>query len=88
MVVDPRDHRTVWAGAEVDLPCTAASTAESTPGSALSGSGTGAVLQLTLHCMGIRNGARTAVHATSPFGFATSTDDGDMLERAQVRAAR
>jgi photosystem II stability/assembly factor-like uncharacterized protein len=74
VIVDPRDHRTIWAGAEVD-------------GVFKSLDGGDSWLRLPdlgpdpfhgdIHGMTIRPVAPTAVYATSPFGVATSTDEGE-----------
>jgi photosystem II stability/assembly factor-like uncharacterized protein len=58
MIVDPRDHQTIWAGIEVD-------------GVYKSQDG-GRTWSLAL-----RPGQPTALFATSPFGIATSTDEGE-----------
>ena len=73
MVVDPRDHRTVWAGAEVDGVHRSLDGGDTWERRAALGP---ELFYNDVHCMGIRNGARTIVHATSPMGFATSSDDG------------
>jgi photosystem II stability/assembly factor-like uncharacterized protein len=74
MIVDPRDHRTVWAGIEVD-------------GVYKSLDGGDTWLHLPdlgpdpfhgdIHGMALRVGQRSAVYCTSPFGIATSTDEGE-----------
>ena len=74
VIVDPRDHRTIWAGAEVD-------------GVFKSLDGGDSWLRLPdlgpdpfhgdIHGMTIRPVLPTAVYATSPFGVATSTDEGE-----------
>jgi photosystem II stability/assembly factor-like uncharacterized protein len=77
VIVDPRDHRTIWAGVEVD-------------GVFKSLDGGDSWVRLPdlgpdpfhgdIHGMTIRPDHRTAVYATSPFGVATSTDEGESWE--------
>jgi photosystem II stability/assembly factor-like uncharacterized protein len=74
MIVDPRDHNMVWAGIEVD-------------GVYQSRDGGDSWFHLPplgpdpfhgdIHGLALRPGAKTAVYATSPFGIATSTDEGE-----------
>ena len=74
VIVDPRDHRTVWAGIEVD-------------GIYKSLDGGDTWLRLPelgpdpfhgdIHDMAINPGQTTAIYATSPYGIATSTDEGE-----------
>ena len=74
ILVDPRDHQTVWAGIEVD-------------GVYKSLDGGDSWLHMSelgpdpfhgdVHGMAIRPGPTSAVYATSPFGLATSTDEGE-----------
>jgi photosystem II stability/assembly factor-like uncharacterized protein len=74
LIVDPRDRRTIWAGIEVD-------------GVYKSRDGGATWTQLPalgpdpfhgdIHGMALRPGQPTAVLATSPFGIATSTDEGE-----------
>jgi len=74
MIVDPRDHRTVWAGIEVDGVY-----------KSLDGGDTWVHLpdlgpdpfHGDIHGMALRTGRTTSVYATSPFGIATSTDEGE-----------
>mgnify|MGYP001614430578 CR=1 FL=1 len=74
IIVDPRDHRTVWAGIEVDGVY-----------KSLDGGDTWVHLpdlgpdpfHGDIHGMAIRAGRTTSVYATSPFGIATSTDEGE-----------
>ena len=74
MIVDPRDHRTIWAGIEVDGVF-----------KSLDGGDTWVHLPELgpdpfhgdIHGMAIRTGQQSAVYATSPFGIATSTDEGE-----------
>ena len=73
MVVDPRDRRTVWAGVEVDGVHRSFDGGDTWERRAALGP---ELFYNDVHCMGIRNGEGTALHATSPMGFATSTDDG------------
>ena len=74
MIVDPRDHRTIWAGIEVD-------------GIYKSLDGGDTWIHLPdlgsdpfhgdIHDMAIGLGERTTVFATSPYGIASSTDEGE-----------
>ena len=77
VIVDPRDHRTVWAGIEVD-------------GIYKSLDGGDSWVHLPelgpdpfhgdIHGMVISPGRTTSIYATSPFGIATSTDEGESWE--------
>ena len=77
MIVDPRDHRTIWAGIEVDGVY-----------KSLDGGDTWVHLpdlgpdpfHGDIHGMALSPGRTTAVYATSPFGIATSTDEGESWE--------
>jgi photosystem II stability/assembly factor-like uncharacterized protein len=74
MIVDPRDHQTIWAGIEVD-------------GVYKSQDGGRTWNHLPdlgddpfhgdIHGLALRPGQPTALFATSPFGIATSTDEGE-----------
>jgi len=74
MIVDPRDHHIVWAGIEVD-------------GVYQSRDGGDSWFHLPalgpdpfhgdIHGLALRTGQQTAVYATSPFGIATSMDEGE-----------
>lgn len=74
MIVDPRDNRTIWAGVEVD-------------GVYKSLDGGDSWLHLPdlgpdpfhgdIHGMAIKRGAGSSVYCTSPFGIATSQDEGE-----------
>ena len=74
MIVDPRDSRTVWAGIEVD-------------GVYKSLDGGDNWVHLPdlgpdpfhgdIHGMALSAGATTSIYCTSPFGIATSTDEGE-----------
>ena len=74
MIVDPRDSRTVWAGIEVDGVY-----------KSLDGGDNWVHLpelgpdpfQGDIHGMALRIGAQSAVYCTSPFGIATSEDEGE-----------
>lgn len=77
MIVDPRDHRTIWAGIEVDGVY-----------KSLDGGDTWRHLPPLgpdpfhgdIHGLTMRVKPTTAVYATSPFGIATSTDEGESWE--------
>ena len=74
IIVDPRDSRTVWAGIEVD-------------GMYKSLDGGDTWLHLPdlgpdpfhgdIHGMALRTGDNPAFYCTSPFGIATSNDEGE-----------
>jgi len=74
MIVDPRDNRTIWAGIEVD-------------GVYKSLDGGDSWVHLPdlgddpfhgdIHGMAIKPGNTTSIYCTSPFGIATSTDEGE-----------
>ncbi|MFQ6030022.1 MAG: WD40/YVTN/BNR-like repeat-containing protein [Dehalococcoidia bacterium] len=74
MIVDPRDHRTIWAGIEVD-------------GVYKSLDGGGSWVHLPdlgddpfhgdIHGMALKTGPNAAVYCTTPFGISTSTDEGE-----------
>ena len=74
MMVDPRDRRTIWAGIEVDGVY-----------KSLDGGDTWVHLPELgpdpfhgdIHSMAINPGQTTSVYATSPFGIATTTDEGE-----------
>jgi len=77
MIVDPRDHNIIWAGIEVD-------------GVYQSRDGGDNWVHLPalgpdpfhgdIHGLALRTGSQTAVYATTPFGIATSTDEGENWE--------
>ena len=77
IIVDPRDHQTVWAWLEVD-------------GVYKSLDGGDSWVHLPdlgpdpfhgdIHGMALNPGSTTSVYATSPFGIATSTDEGESWE--------
>ena len=77
MIVDPRDPRTIWAGIEVDGIY-----------KSLDGGDTWVRLpdlgpdpfHGDIHGMAISPGQPTAIYATSPYGIATSTDEGESWE--------
>ena len=74
LVVDPRDHRTVWAGVEVDGLYRSEDGGESW--AHLDDIGPTPV-HGDIHGLVVRRGSDgDAVHATTPFGLATSKDDG------------
>ena len=74
MIVDPRDNRTIWAGIEVD-------------GVYKSLDGGDSWVHLPdlgddpfhgdIHGMALKPGSTTSIYCTSPFGIATSTDEGE-----------
>ncbi len=74
MIVDPRDRRTIWAGIEVDGVY-----------KSLDGGDTWRHLpalgpdpfQGDIHGLALRVSSPSAVYATTPFGIATSTDEGE-----------
>lgn len=74
MIVDPRDPRTIWAGIEVDGVY-----------KSLDGGDTWNHLpelgpdpfQGDIHGLAINSAESTSVYATTPFGIATSTDEGE-----------
>jgi photosystem II stability/assembly factor-like uncharacterized protein len=74
MIVDPRDHSTIWAGIEVDGVY-----------KSLDGGDTWHHLpalgpdpfQGDIHGLALRVSSPSAVYATTPFGIATSTDEGE-----------
>ena len=74
IIVDPRDSRTIWAGIEVDGVY-----------KSLDGGDTWVHLpdlgsdpfQGDIHGMALRTGQNSAVYCTSPFGIATSGDEGE-----------
>jgi photosystem II stability/assembly factor-like uncharacterized protein len=74
MIVDPRNHQTIWAGIEVDGVY-----------KSLDGGDTWRHLpalgpdpfQGDIHGLALRQSPTSAVYATTPFGIATSTDEGE-----------
>ena len=74
MMVDPRDNHTIWAGMEVDGVY-----------KSLDGGDTWVHLpdlgpdpfHGDIHSMTLKTGARSTVYCTSPFGIATSYDEGE-----------
>jgi len=74
VIVDPRDHHTIWAGIEVDGVY-----------KSLDGGDTWRHLPALgpdpfhgdIHGLALRVSAPSAVYATTPFGIATSTDEGE-----------
>ena len=74
IIVDPRDSRTIWAGIEVDGVY-----------KSLDGGDTWVHLpdlgpdpfQGDIHGMALSPGRTTSIFCTSPFGIATSTDEGE-----------
>ncbi len=77
MIVDPRDRRTIWAGIEVDGIY-----------KSLDGGDTWVHLPDLgpdpfygdIHDMAISPGQRRAIYATTPYGIATSMDEGESWE--------
>ncbi len=77
IIVDPRDHRAIWAGIEVDGVY-----------KSLDGGDTWVHLpdlgpdpfHGDIHGMALKTGRAAAVYATSPFGIATSRDEGESWE--------
>ena len=85
IMVDPRDSRTIWAGAEVDGVY-----------KSLDGGDTWMRLPNVgpsqfyddIHCVDIRQGEQQAVYTTSPFGIATSVDEGESWDVHQFPPLR
>ena len=77
MIVDPRDHRTVWAGIEVDGVYKSMDGGDTWVHLPDLGSDS---YHEDIHGMGIGLGRPTTVYATSPFGIAASTDEGESWE--------
>jgi photosystem II stability/assembly factor-like uncharacterized protein len=74
IIVDPRDHRTIWAGIEVDGIYKSLDSGETWVHLPDLGPDP---FHGDIHGMAMRVGPTTAVFATSPFGIATSTDEGE-----------
>jgi len=74
MLVDPRDRRTIWAGIEVDGVYKSLDGGDSWVH--LPELGTDP-FEGDIHGMAINPGPTTSVYCTSPFGIATSTDEGE-----------
>src|SRR5438552_10304331 len=74
MIVDPRDHRIVWAGIEVDVVYQSRDGGDNWVHLPALGPDP---FQGDIHGLALRTGATTAVYATTPFGIATSTDEGE-----------
>lgn len=77
LVVDPGDGRTVWAGVEVDGLHRSDDGGETWRALDPIGPTT---FHGDIHGLAVRNGDHPSVVATTPFGMATSTDDGDTWE--------
>jgi photosystem II stability/assembly factor-like uncharacterized protein len=77
MIVDPRDHRTIWAGIEVDGVYRSQDGGRSW--THLSDLGPDP-FHGDIHGLALRVGQPTSVFATTPFGIATSTDEGASWE--------
>ena len=74
MIVDPRDNRTIWAGMEVDGVYKSLDGGDSWDHLPDLGPDP---FQGDIHSMALKTGARSAVYCTSPFGIATSLDEGE-----------
>lgn len=74
MAIDPRDHNTIWAGVEVDGIYR--SDDAGTSWSHLSGLGEGPFHD-DIHGLAVRPGDTPEIVATTPFGMARSTDEGE-----------
>ena len=74
MIVDPRDSRTIWAGIEVDGVYKSLDGGNSWVH--LPELGTDP-FEGDIHGMALNIGPTTSVYCTSPFGIATSTDEGE-----------
>jgi photosystem II stability/assembly factor-like uncharacterized protein len=77
VIVDPRDHRTIWAGIEVD------GVYKSLDG----GDNWTRLPDLgpdpfhgDIHGMALKPGANAAIYCTTPFGISTSSDEGESWE--------
>ena len=77
MIVDPRDHRIVWAGIEVDGVYQSRDGGDNWVHLPALGPDP---FQGDIHGLALRTGKTTAVYATTPFGIATSTDEGENWE--------
>ena len=74
MIVDQRDHHIVWAGIEVDGVYQSRDGGDTW--SHLPALGPDP-FHGDIHGLAVRPGSQSAVYATSPFGIATSTDEGE-----------
>src|SRR5918911_159237 len=77
MIVDPRDHRVVWAGIEVDGVYQSRDGGDNWVHLPALGPDP---FQGDIHGLALRTGEATAIYATTPFGIATSTDEGENWE--------
>ncbi len=73
LIVDPRDSQTIWAGIEVDGIYKSLDSGEAWTHLPALGPDP---FQGDIHGMALRVGQPTSLFATSPFGIATSTDEG------------
>ena len=73
ITVDPRDHRTIWASAEVDGVHKSTDGGDSWARQSKIGP---SQFYDDVHCMAI-NGDDSRVYASTPFGIATSLDEGE-----------
>ena len=74
MIVDPIDHRTVWAGIEVDGVYKSLDGGDNWVHLPDLGPD---LFHGDIHGMALRSEGQRAVYCTSPFGIATSTDQGE-----------
>ena len=74
VIVDPRDPRTIWAGIEVDGVYKSYDSGDTWVHLPDLGPDP---FHGDIHGLALRAGTTTAVYATSPFGIATSTDEGE-----------
>ncbi len=74
LIVDPRDNRTIWAGVEVDGVYKSLDRGDSWVHLPDLGPDP---FHGDIHGMALKTGKDTSVYATSPFGIATSVDEGE-----------
>ena len=74
MIVDPRDNRTIWAGMEVDGVYKSLDGGDNWVHLPDQGPDP---FHGDIHCIALKTGANPVVYCTSPFGIATSDDEGE-----------